>query len=443
MDKRKINLLKAIFEICLVAVVILMISKVMMLKTDEGYDQVRSFYKQKNNTVDAIFLGSSKFYRQVDTGLLWDDYGISAYDLGAAEATTWNSYYWLKEALKTQHPKVILYEASEPAFIPDEEYQNNERAMTNNYGIKWGENRIRQLYLNTPDYDTFRHLLFPLDSMHSRYSEITKEDFVNKKDSISYKGFKYKNGSDDILLEDVSNVTERVPLSEKQEEYLVKMMELSKQEDIPFVAMVAPVAVYSDEQKILNYIEDLCNENGVRYYDCNRVLDEIGIDLVDDFAERTHMNFVGSEKYAKFLGKFLTEEYDLTDHRGDADYSSWEDAALVDRHNRLANKLGKANDFNEAVALLNDQNYVSFVVDDKSQLFVSDGGIVVASSNGDEPFEYVLENEDKTMLLRKEEDIITLNIGVDFEKTLENPNKYIIVYDRALEKVVLNKEYDE
>ena len=59
-------------------------------------------YSRSFNSIDVIFSGSSKVYCDIATGVLWEKYGIAAFDLGGAEAPSWGSYYQLKEALKTQ-----------------------------------------------------------------------------------------------------------------------------------------------------------------------------------------------------------------------------------------------------------------------------------------------------------------------------------------------------
>ena len=102
MNQKIKNLLKGIIIIVVFTVVFLTVDKVLMLKSEDGYDQMQSYYKQEKNTVDVLFLGSSKIYCQIDTGILWDEFGISSFDLGGAEAPAWNSYYFMREALKTQ-----------------------------------------------------------------------------------------------------------------------------------------------------------------------------------------------------------------------------------------------------------------------------------------------------------------------------------------------------
>lgn len=335
MNSKVINFVKGIFVLLVFAMSICVANTILMHKSEDGYDQMQSYYKQIDNTVDVLFLGSSKIYCQIDTGILWYEHGISSFDLGGAEAPPWNSYYFLKEALKTQKPKVILYDATIIGFRQDVLYQPEVWSMTNNYGMHWNANRINQLRENAEKDELFKRLLFPLDTMHSRYKELTINDFIDENNSINYKGFDYRDGVVEFDTPDVSGMTESFVFDEKHEKYLRKMIQLSKENNIPFVVMITPYVVTYEQQGYFNYVEDICNEEGVTYIDFDKMYDEVGIDFSTDMAENIHLNFSGTEKLTKYLGNYLVENYDLTDHRGDPKYSSWEIDAEINRNNRL------------------------------------------------------------------------------------------------------------
>lgn len=443
MNTKVKNLLKGIFELTLLAIVLIIVSRVTMLKSEDGYEQMRSFYKQESGTVDALFLGSSRIYCQVDTGILWDEYGISGYNLGGAEATTWNSYYYLKEALKTQRPKVIFYDVGILAYRPDTEFQESKWAITNNYGMKWNKNRIEQLKANSEDYDTFRSLIFPLDTMHSRYSELTENDFRDVNNDISYKGFDYRDATTVLERPDVSHVIGRTPLSEKQEEYMVKMFNLAKDEGVPFNVVVAPYEVTEEDQRIYNYIHDLCDENDITFIDCNALYDEIGIDFSSDYAENLHMNFSGTKKYSSYLGEFIVNNYDIEDHRGDSKYSSWDKDALINRQNRLAYALNMTSTDGETDEILAGENYVVFEVDDMANLSVYDDGEMIIRAEGSAEYESNVTDGDLRFIVKRSNDLTTLNINRE-EIVIGFPWRRVIAYDKVLKKIVYDHcSYEE
>ncbi len=70
-----------------------------------------AFRNLEEDSLDILVLGSSHAYVDINPAVLWSEYGIAAYDLCGSNQPMWNTYYYLKEALKTQTPKVVVLEA--------------------------------------------------------------------------------------------------------------------------------------------------------------------------------------------------------------------------------------------------------------------------------------------------------------------------------------------
>ena len=58
--------------------------------------------------------------------------------------------------------------------------------------------------------------------------------------------------------------------------------------------------------------------------DYNQLRDEIGLDYAVDFRDSDHVNNSGAAKVTDHLARFLTANYELTDHRGDSKYKDWD-----------------------------------------------------------------------------------------------------------------------
>ena len=76
---------------------------------------------------------------------------------------------------------------------------------------------------------------------------------------------------------------------------------------------------------------ELAEKNKIVYLDLNLV-EEIGINWKTDTKDAgDHLNFAGAKKVTKYIGKYLNEKFQLTDHRGDAKYQKWyEDCKLLE-----------------------------------------------------------------------------------------------------------------
>jgi len=356
-----INLIKGIFIIVLAAAIVLSCSYILTLKSEDGISQFRSFYKQKEGTVDLLFMGSSHTYCNISTGVIWENYGISSFDLGGAEAPTWSTYFQMKEALKYQHPKVIALEVSTAAIRPGldpPEFWIEDNA----YGMKWNENRINLMKVQTNDW-LFNRIVFPLSTMHQRYSELTADDFIDKNNRISYKGFDYRDSDVSFEVEDVSDITETGEITDRAEEYLYKIIELCKDENVELWFFITPYVITAEDHKIYNYIESIANEQGIPYVNLNdpEYLEEMNFDYSTDMADVLHVDIGGATKLSMFLGQYLQSVYKLEDHRGDLKYKSWDDDARMLRMERADVALPKAESDAEFLELLNEDGYEVFI----------------------------------------------------------------------------------
>lgn len=92
---------------------------------------------------------------------------------------------------------------------------------------------------------------------------------------------------------------------------------------------------------------DCAEEKSLAWLDMNLLLKEIGIDWYTDSLDRgDHLNLSGAEKVTTYLGEYLTDNYELPDHREDPAYASWSEES--DRYEeKAAQKLkeirGEAN----------------------------------------------------------------------------------------------------
>lgn len=62
----------------------------------------------QKDTVDVLFLGSSHGVTSFLPQELYNQYGITGYNLGCEQQGMVTSYYWLKEALRYQSPKAVV-----------------------------------------------------------------------------------------------------------------------------------------------------------------------------------------------------------------------------------------------------------------------------------------------------------------------------------------------
>ena len=106
-------------------------------------------------------------------------------------------------------------------------------------------------------------------------------------------------------------------------DYLDKIRLLCEKNDIRLLLVKAPSMspVWYDEWE--TQVQDYAQNYDLDYINFLQIADEIGIDYdTDTYDQGLHMNLSGAEKCAEYLGKYLTENYELKDLRADKKISS-------------------------------------------------------------------------------------------------------------------------
>ena len=310
----------------------------------------QNFYETPKNSVDVMVYGSSHASCTVNNGMLWDDAGISSFILSSGSQSIDSTYYFIKESLKTQHPKVIMVETLEAngqAQKPDGTYQVGlGNIYRSDLSMKWSPVYVQMVRDQAKLYgfdNNFRNeLLLKMPIIHARYSELERNDFVNE-----YYFKRGYGGSYDVEPSDAPQLTQkRVPLSPMGTEYLQKIMDLCKQENIGLVLFCAAYPETEEASGQQNTIADLAKANGVTFLDFNTFYQDIGIDFSTDVRDGNHLNNSGADKVTKYLEDYIRANYDLTDHRGDPAYKLWDENSRYLQDKDDLHELQTAEDLN-------------------------------------------------------------------------------------------------
>ena len=170
----KIKVIKIICFVLIFIFILNYITRIFVLKNIDGIYQVNIFYKQKNNSIDVLFVGSSHIFCNIDPSILYKNYGIASYHFATSGSRTWHTYFSLKEALKTQNPKLIVTEAYNTIYGND--YASYARILDFVYSLKWSVNKAEAIKVSSKKQDWFK-IASSLPIYHNRYSKLNSMDF--------------------------------------------------------------------------------------------------------------------------------------------------------------------------------------------------------------------------------------------------------------------------
>ena len=288
---------------------------------------IQSFYTEPKNSLDVVFIGDSSIYKGISPMKIWQEYGIASYDFASPTQKIWDSYYCIKEVIKYQKPKVIVFNVDQ-AF--------STKPMTKFYK--------RHLYDNMPSsinkWDAvtdksqknskseIMSLMLPFLRFHSRWSELNEDDFQYAYTNYHYplkgycmvkdkKGFR---GNKNYIKK--KNPQDKLP--KKAYSYLNEIKKVCEENGITLLLVEVPAPRIWNQTKH-NEIKNWTEKNKISFLDMNLHLDEIMIDWEKDtHDEGVHLNIYGAEKVSNYIGKYLKEHYQLKNRRTDENYKQWE-----------------------------------------------------------------------------------------------------------------------
>ena len=258
---------------------------------------VASIAAERKDGIDVIVLGDSESYTSVSPMQLWKEQGLSSYVCGQPGQKIQETYFMLKTALQSQSPKVVLMETN--LMFRDPGPVKN----------------IQSSFAETARYH------FPL----LRFHNLWKLMFDGKKPGEAvYKGFSIRSSVDPFDSGDYMKETEEVQeMPQAVTFYMEEIMELCRRSGAELFLVSAPSPKNYCYRKH-NAIENYAKEKGLTYVDLNLKIKELGITWQkDSYDKGDHLNLYGAQKVTRWLGTYLKQNYELTDHRNDPAYEDW------------------------------------------------------------------------------------------------------------------------
>lgn len=328
---------------------------------EDGIEGMQTFYEAEDNTIDVMFFGSSHMFVNVNTAVLWDEYGIAAYNLGGSEQRMWNTYYYMKEALKTQTPKVLVVDCYGVTF--SDEFQQQSGIIKNTFGMKLSADKIEAIKVSAPD----NHLLYLLGypGFHGRYTALSEADFLSYKGIAGYEDWKghhfmgeVNEAIANIQPENPAAVTNIEPITAKNEQYLRAIIDLAKEHEIPLVLMATPYCVTNKEQSQFNRVAEIADEADVPFINFNLCYEEIGLDFATDFADGHHLNYLGTPKFTRVLADYLTANYEIPIRSGEPGYEDYDRMADIYAAEVANQNLIEETDLERYLTSLDQEEYI-------------------------------------------------------------------------------------
>ena len=289
-----------------------------------------NLYDQPEDSIDVLIVGSSPAYADINTNVLWEEYGIAAYNLCSPVEPYWCTYYRLKEALKTQHPRIILLDAKASTYKRNPSLTGN--ICQSIYGIQGSENFLGAVYASFDTQEEAEDFLyFTMPEFHSQLlqkdaSEFESSSFWRKRGSC-WKGYVEIDNEERHEKPTVIFNKVRRNMNEQETEYAQKIFDLAYQQGIEIMLIGFPNPDYANDHMYYNMLWSIAEEYSITGINYNDPDIRFGLKYSRHFADWQHLNVTGSIKFSRKLAEDLKERYHLPDRRGDPYYASYDECA--------------------------------------------------------------------------------------------------------------------
>ena len=310
--------LKVIGFSLVMLIVIVIVGEIVRPK-DSSFD---AYYSVPDNTVDVIVVGSSHVYCGYIPALLWDEYGISSFNVYGWSIPTRTAYAYVVEALKTQELKAVVIDVASFFYgvspntdeIDAMNYSGNInfRGSINRFDLmfkdayesinrkKLGEiNDITKYHNNWKSPEIFNQTTDPsrffLRNFGALYSEIEYEPFI---------------------LNFYQERREPIPVVQR---YIEKLEKLSKEKGFELIYIMTPCDIKQEEMEVVNWFTDYCAENGYSFLNIMDLSNPTQFDYQHEMGDIDHVNYKGAEKITRYLGNYLVAKLDFPDPQSNAD----------------------------------------------------------------------------------------------------------------------------
>ncbi len=331
----------------------------------------KEFYKLKKDSVDVLFLGSSHAVCAFNPQVIYDNYGVTSYNLGSGQQSLLASYYWLREALKYQSPKVVVLETF-TCFRYSDKYVYNKincdepslRKPIDNMRLSpLKVEAARDIERLDPTQIGLSYILRNI-RYHSRWTYLEEDDFTERSmtEHAGIKGFKFnseRTPGDDVTFYDAdSEAAEAIPMADIAEEYLGRIEELCDKNGITLIFVKVPSSEAIGKYKTM---KEYTQTKGIPFYDFNEDTLYHEINYIADNMYY-HVNYEGAEKISNYLGRLFKEQYDVPSREDD----SYEASGQLYRHRLEYAKLKETTDIYEYLDQLDKDRYDIFVLGAKN-----------------------------------------------------------------------------
>ena len=315
--KKFLTALRRTLFLLLTALILVRISHILVQKTVYGTQndtillKVGNFWDEPEDSYDVLAFGSSHMYCTLNPACLYEQTGLRSYVLATQQQPPIITYYYVREALKTQHPDVVIVEGNR--FTHEDTPVNSGVAHDALAPYPMSLNKL-QMIMQMRHEGSKEQYFVNLMLFHTRWKYLTEADFTfelrNKNDPLRGYMFFPQVGESSSCQQSYDALP--LPVAQAHLDYLLKIQALTEEHGAKMVLLFAPFPMDDTSRGKLLTLHQFAQEHGIEVLDMNLEFDAIGLNGATDYCDSSHLNINGAEKATSRIGTYLLENCGLS-----------------------------------------------------------------------------------------------------------------------------------
>jgi hypothetical protein len=300
------NLIKDLIFLIIFIILFVICSNIFVLKGNGFGSDVTSFYNLEKNSLDIIFFGSSHSYSTFNPELIEKESGLKSYNFATQQQPIQITYYYMVEALKTQKPKYFVLESH--MLTLDYDYAEEGTIRDALDKMKPSLNKFNAINAAVKNKEDRASYYINIIKYHSRYKELTTADIKEGllQNGIDNNGYISLESKPEVMIDNkkILKQNSKKEIYYKNIEYLNKIIELAKENDIELILVKTPCQMTDETQAKVNWLVEYTKENNIDFIDYNKKIKELDI-KTGDFYDTGHLSGSGSTKVSKNFVEYI------------------------------------------------------------------------------------------------------------------------------------------
>jgi len=321
MEKKQLRTVLSVIAVVLAFAAVFTLTSMLLspkYMTDLVEGSMLSQYYDEAGDHDVIFVGDCELYANITPLEFYRQAGITGYVRGSSQQLVWQSYYILEETFRYEIPKVVVFNVN--AMRYGEPVSEAFHRLTIDK-MRWSKQKVDIINASMTEEETFASYVFPILRYHSRFDELTREDFeyLFKTKRITWNGHLINTSVKPVGALPAKRVLADYQFADICYEYLDKMTALCKSNGVQLVLVKAPTLYPYWYDEYDAQMADYAAEHGLAYYNFTTSIEDIGLDFsTDTYDGGLHLNLDGATKFAAYFAPILARDCGLADWRTDA-----------------------------------------------------------------------------------------------------------------------------